>query len=142
MSFDVLGEINWVAVVIAGLIYFAIGAVWYSPLLFAGRWQESIGWDSQRPPPETSWATYVVPLLAYLVMATAVAIIARASGSDTLGEGIILGVVVGIGLSLMHTLVDATFDPNKPEPWVWFAINGTYHTLGLIIVAVIVSVWI
>ena len=42
----------------------------------------------------------------------------------------------------MHTLVDATFDPNKPHPWVWFAINGTYHTLGLIIVAVIVSIWV
>jgi hypothetical protein len=142
VSFDVLGEINWVAVVIAGLIYFAIGAVWYSPLLFAARWQRSIGWDSQRPPPEMSVMTYVVPLIAYLVMATAVAIIARATESDTFAEGIILGVVVGIGLSLMHTLVDATFDPNKPEPWVWFAINGTYHALGLIIVAVIVSIWV
>ncbi len=142
MSFDVLSEINWVAVVIAGLVYFAIGAVWYSPLLFAGAWQRSIGWDSQRPPPETSWMTYVVPLLAYLVMAAAVGIIARATASDTFVEGIILGLVVGIGLSLMHTLVDATFDPNKPQPWVWFAINGTYHALGLIIVAVIVSVWV
>ena len=53
-----------------------------------------------------------------------------------------LGLVVGVGLSLMHTLVDAEFDPNKPHPWVWFAINGTYHTLGLIIVAVIVSIWV
>jgi hypothetical protein len=142
VSFDVLGEINWVAVVIAGLIYFAIGAVWYSPLMFSARWQRSIGWDATRPAPEMSVTTYVVPLLAYLVMATAVAIIARVTGSDTFGEGIILGLVVGIGLSLMHTLVDATFDPNKPEPWVWFAINGTYHALGLLIVAVIVSVWV
>jgi hypothetical protein len=38
--------------------------------------------------------------------------------------------------------VDAEFDPNKPHPWSWFAINGTYHTLGLIIVAVIVSIWV
>ena len=46
------------------------------------------------------------------------------------------------GLLLMHTLVDATFDPNKPEPWTWFAINGMYHALGILIVAVIVSVWV
>jgi hypothetical protein len=38
-------------------------------------------------------------------------------------------------------MVDATFDPNKPEPWVWFAINGGYHAVGLIIVAMIVSAW-
>ena len=86
--------------------------------------------------------TYLVPLFAYLVMAAAVALLAIGLGSDTFGEGIVLGLVVGVGLSLMHTLVDAEFDPNKPHPWVWFAINGTYHTLGLIIVAVIVSVWV
>ena len=135
-------QVNWVAVVIAGLIYFAIGAVWYSPLLFSGAWQRSIGWDAERTPPEMNPVTYLVPLLAYLVMAAAVALLAVGLGSDTFGEGLVLGLVVGVGLSLMHTLVDAEFDPNKPHPWVWFAINGTYHTLGLIIVAVIVSVWV
>jgi hypothetical protein len=74
-------------------------------------------------------------------MAAAVGLLAAATGSDTIGEGLVLGLVVGIGLSLMHTMVDATFDPNKPEPWVWFAINGSYHAVGLIIVAVIVSAW-
>ena len=44
-------------------------------------------------------------------------------------------VVLGIGLSLAHTFVDASFDPNKPQPYTWFAINGTYHALGLLIVA-------
>ena len=141
VSFDVVGEINWAAVVLAGLIYFALGAAWYSPVLFARQWQRSIGWDSQRPPPETSAMTYVVPLLAYLVMAAAVWLIAEATATDTLAEGLILGLVVGVGLSLMHTLVDATFDPNKPEPWTWFAINGTYHALGLVIVALIVAFW-
>lgn len=74
--------------------------------------------------------TYAVPALAYLVMAIAVGLLARATGSADVGTGIVLGLVLGIGLSLMHTLVDATFDPNKPEPWVWFAINGSYHAIS------------
>jgi hypothetical protein len=85
--------------------------------------------------------SYVVPLLAYLVMAIAVGLLALATGSDTLGEGIVLGLVLAVGLTLMHTLVDATFDPNKPEPRTWFAINGGYHGLGLLIASVIVSAW-
>ena len=141
MSFDALGQLNWLAVIVGGLIYFALGALWYSPVLFARQWQRSIGWDPERTPPEMRLTTYLVPALAYLVMAVAVGLIAAASGTDTIGEGIVLGVVVGVGLSLMHTLVDATFDPNKPGPWTWFAINGTYHALGLIIVAVIVAAW-
>jgi len=142
MSFDVLSELNWLAVLVGAVIYFVLGALWYSPMLFARPWQRSIGWDPERTPPQMSPATYVAPLLAYIVMAIAVGMLAKATGSDDVTDGLILGLVVGVGLSLAHTLVDATFDPNKPEPWVWFAINGSYHTIGLVIVAVIVSVWV
>lgn len=141
MSFDVLGQLNWLAVIVGAVIYFMLGALWYSPMLFARPWQRSIGWDPEATPPEMKATTYVVPFIAYVVMAVAVGMIAAAAGSDTLGDGIVLGLVLGIGLSLMHTLVDATFDPNKPQPWTWFGINGSYHALGLLIVAVIVSAW-
>jgi hypothetical protein len=40
----------------------------------------------------------------------------RATGSDDVGTGLVLGLVVGIGISVMHTLADAMFDPIKPEP--------------------------
>ena len=141
MSFEFLGQLNWLAVIVGAVIYFALGALWYTPAVFGRRWMRSIGWDPERTPPQSNPLTYAVPAAAYLVMAIAVGLLAAATGTDTLGEGIVLGLVVGVGLSLMHTLVDATFDPNKPEPWTWFAINGTYHTIGLIIVAVIVAVW-
>jgi uncharacterized membrane protein YeaQ/YmgE (transglycosylase-associated protein family) len=141
MTFDLSG-LNWLAVLVGAVIYFALGALWYSPMLFMRPWQRSIGWDADRTPPQQSVTTYIVPFLAYVVMATAVGLLAEATGSDNAGEGVVLGLVVGVGLSLMHTLVDATFDPNKPEPWTWFAINGAYHTIGLIIVSVIVSVWV
>ena len=141
MSFEFISELNWLAVIVGALIYFALGALWYAPAFLGRRWQRSIGWDPEQTPPEMKIATYAVPLLAYIVMAIAVGLVAAATGTDTLGEGIILGLVLGVGLSLMHTLVDATFDPNKPQPWTWFAINGSYHALGILIVAVIVAVW-
>ena len=141
MSFDALGELNWLAVIVGAVIYFALGALWYSPMLLGRQWQRSIGWDPERTPPEMKPTTYLVPFLAYLVMAIAIRLLAAATGTDELGEGLVLGVVAGAGLLLMHTLVDATFDPNKPEPWTWFAINGSYHLIGVIIVAVVVAVW-
>lgn len=140
MTLD-LGQLNWLAVVVGALIYFALGALWYSPMLFGRAWQRSIGWDESRTPPQQSVMTYVLPLIAYLVMATAVGLVAAATGTDELVQGIVLGLVLGIGLSLAHTFVDASFDPNKPEPWTWFAINGTYHALGLVIVAVVIAIW-
>jgi hypothetical protein len=139
MTLD-FGQLNWVAVIVAALVYFALGALWYSPMLFSRAWQRSIGWDESKTP-QASAMTYIVPVIAYLVMAVAVGLLAAATGTDELGEGIVLGLVLGIGLSLAHTFVDASFDPNKPQPWTWFAINGSYHALGLLIVAVIIAIW-
>ena len=35
----------------------------------------------------------------------------------------------------------ALVNSTKPEPLTWFAINGTYHALGILIVAIIVAIW-
>ena len=86
-----------------------------------------IGWDAERTPPEMNPVTYLVPLLAYLVMAAAVAVLAVGLGFDTFVDGLVLGLVVGVGLSLMHTLVDASSIPDEPHPWVWFTVDGASH---------------
>jgi hypothetical protein len=53
---------------------------------------------------------------------------------------VVLGLVVGVGYAAMVTALGAVFD-QKPQPGVWFLINAVYHVLGLLIVAVIVSLW-
>ena len=141
MSFDVISEVNWLAVVVGGILYFILGALWYSPGVFGRAWQRAIGWNPEEKPPDMRPTFYVVPAIAYTVTAVAIGMLARATGSDDVGTGVVLGLVVGIGIAVMHTLGDAVFDPNKPEPWTWFAITGGYHAIGQLIVAVIVSAW-
>ncbi len=68
------------------------------------------------PSPGDEPITYVGPALAYLVAAVATGMLAVATGSDTIGEGIVLGLVIGIGYALTLTAVDAMFDPNEPQP--------------------------
>jgi hypothetical protein len=141
MSFD-LSAINWLAVIVGTVIYFALGALWYSPMLFAKPWQRSIGWDPAKTPPAMTPIFYLVPALTYFVIATAIAMLATATASDTFGEGVVLGLVIGVGLAAMHSLGDAVFDPNKPQPYTWFAITAAYHVVGILIVAVLVSTWL
>jgi hypothetical protein len=142
MTFDVLGELNWLAVIVAAIIYFALGALWYSNVLFARPWQRAIGWDASQQPPQMNPLTYVVPGLAYLVMAVATGMIAKATGTDTLGEGIVLGIITGVGFALALSLVGAFFTPNSPAPMTLFAITGAYNLIGFLILAVLISVWV
>jgi hypothetical protein len=141
MSFDVLSDLNWLAVLVAGLAYFALGGIWYAPPVFGKAWMKSAGFemppDGQRPGP----IVYVGPLVTCFVSAVATGMLAAATASDTFGEGICLGLVVGIGYALSQAFVVAMFESNKPAKGTWFLINGSYYTLGLILTSVIVSVW-
>jgi hypothetical protein len=143
MTFDTLGQLNWLAVIVGAVIYFALGAAWYSPALFAKPWQKAIGWDpTQQPEPQVNPLTYAVPGAAYLVMAVTTGMIAKATGSDTLTDGIVLGLITGVGYALAFSLVAAFFTPNSPQPMVVFAITGAYNLIGFLILAIIVSAWV
>lgn len=140
MTLD-FGQVNWLPAIVGGVAYFAIGAIWFTPVAFGKAWQRSIGVDPAATPPQMKPATYVVPLIAYIVAAVATSMLAAATGSDSFGEGIVLGLVVGVGFAVPLTATEATFDPNKPQPWTWWVITAAYHLVGLLVVAVLVSVW-
>ena len=141
MNLGLLGDVNWLAVVVGAVVYFALGAAWYSQALFGKAWQASVGWDPEAQPPDMGATGYLLPFPFFFVMSLAVAMLTVATGSETIGEGVSLGVVIAIGLSMMHTAVDAAFEVTKPKPWTWFWINGSYHAVGLIVLAVIHSLW-
>jgi hypothetical protein len=71
MTFDTLGQLNWLAVIVGGVVYFAIGAVWFTPMLFGRPWQRAIGWDESQRQPDMNPAVYAIPAAFYLVTAIA-----------------------------------------------------------------------
>jgi hypothetical protein len=140
MTLD-LGQLNWLAVIVAAVVYFVIGAAWFAPAVFGRPWMAAIGFDESRPRPEMNPMSYAGPAAFYLIASIATGLLAAATGTDTLGEGAILGLVVGVGYALVVTATDAVFDPNKPRPWTWFAISGAYHVVSLVIVGMIIGAW-
>ncbi len=141
MTFDLLGDLNWLAVLVAALAYFMLGAIWYAPPVMGKAWMKASGIEMSDTEGGPGPAEMLLPLLGYLVSAVAIAMIALATGSDTFSEGLVLGIVVGVGFSLTLAYVTAIFETTKPSPMGWAMITGAYNVLGLIIAAVIVSVW-
>lgn len=140
MSLD-LGQLNWVAVLVGGVVYFVLGAAWFSPAVFGRPWMAAIGFDESRQRPEMNPASYAGPAFFYLVASAATGLLAAATGTDTLQEGVVLGLLVGVGYTLTVTATDAVFDPNKPKPWTWFVISGAYHVVALVLVGMIIGAW-
>lgn len=141
MRFDVLSDLNWLAVIVAALAYFAIGAVWYAPPVFGKAWGAAGGFSLPEPGSRPSAAIYVTPLIGSALSAIALGMIAKASDTDTFQEGIVLGLVVAIGFAITIALVTAQFETTKPKPMVWGAINGGYHVVGNLLAAIIVASW-
>jgi Protein of unknown function (DUF1761) len=139
MTLD-LGGINWIAVVIATVAYFALGAVWFAPQTPIGRaWAAASGYTSPTSGAASTSLFYVFPIVSSFIAVVATAMLARATTTDTIGEGIILGLVVGIGYAGAILVSTSAFEFSKPNRWTWGLIDASYHVVALVIAAVILA---
>jgi Protein of unknown function (DUF1761) len=140
MSFDVLDDLNWLAVVVATAIYYGLAAPWFADPLFGRAWRQSIGWKKEAGE-RLGPRYYLGPVLTCLVAVIAVAMLSEATGSNSLGEGLVLGLVVAVGIVCTVLFVTGALDPQRPSPAVWFAITGGYHVIGLVTASLLIAVW-
>ncbi len=139
MSFD-LSSINWLAVLIGTAVYFILGAVWFAPITPIGKaWMQAAAYESPTSGGMSTNAFYVIPLATCLVMVTALALLAEAIGVASLGDGLVLGLVVGIGVAVPLLLTTAAFEFKKPRPFTWGIIDASYHAVGLTIAGAIIG---
>ncbi|HVR34012.1 MAG TPA: DUF1761 domain-containing protein, partial [Acidimicrobiia bacterium] len=83
MVFDAFADLNWLAVLVAGLAYFVLGALWYTNALFGRQYRTALGIDAesqQAPDP----MLLVTNLVGWLVSAVALGLIVVAVGAETL----------------------------------------------------------
>ena len=139
MSID-LGSVNWVAVIIGTLLYFALGAAWFAPVTPIGRaWMKAAAYESPTSGTSSTNAFYAIPLATTFVIVTALALVAAATGVDTIGEGFTLGLVVAIGFAVPLLLTTAAFEFQKPQQWTWGVIDASYHAVGIVLAAAIIG---
>jgi hypothetical protein len=138
VSLGVFGEMNWIAAVGAGFIYFVLGAIWYAPGVFGKPWREAIGVaEDYQPGPLAIAGT----LAACLVVSIFTGALTQATGADGIIDGLMLGIVLGLGVSGAILAAVAAVGPVMPRPAVFTVVTGGYHSVGLMIASLFVTVW-
>lgn len=114
-------EINYVAVIIAGVSAFALGGLWYSPLLFAKTWQQESGVNVDNVHPgKVFGGAFVLSLIAALVFAMFL------GPEPSLALGLGAGVAAGAGWVATSFGINYLFAQRSLK---LFLIDGGYHTL-------------
>ncbi len=133
---DLLIAVNWWAVIVAAVVYFLLGAVWYS-VLFAKKWMEQRELkeeDIGDPNPIIFLWSFVLQFVATLSLALFI----LAMGVYTGIEGAIVG--FGAGAGIVFTLAGTTGLFSDTKLGLHFIDNG-YHVVGLTIAGAILGWW-
>jgi len=130
--------LNWWAVVVAAVAYWALGALWYSPALFAGAWLKGIGkTKEQLDAGFTPWV-FVFALLFSFLAAYGIARIYVLIGLVSIWDGIVLGLLCGTCFVLPSMGVNDMFEQ---RPCQLSFLNILYHVAGFVVIGVIIGAW-
>lgn len=137
-NFDYL---NWIAIVVAALAYFGLGALWYSKVLFAKRWIADLKLDVNDPNAKKGMGMmFGGSLFLMFVQCLALAIIAERLGIR--GEGWMSGLKLGAftGCCFCASTVGVNYLYEK-KPLSLYLINAGYAIAGNIIAGIIICSW-
>jgi hypothetical protein len=128
--------INWWAVIVAGVIKFVIGSVWYT-VLFGKRWRELQG-VPEGAPMDGMVTAMVVQLIGDLIMAYVLARLRIHYGAATLWDGVVIGFMAWLGFVATIMVALIFYEKKKPE---LIAINAGYQLVGIVVMGAILAVW-
>ncbi len=132
--FNVVNEVNWPVILLATVVYFVLGAVWFTPLF--GKAYD-IGTGVKRFAKQKWPAIYYYgPFLSSLVVTASIGVILYALNIQSLADAITLGLLIGAGLAAISLSNAAT--PNMPRPVIFGLVGGSYHLVSAVIVSVII----
>lgn len=137
MILDFFSELNWLAVIVATIAWFAFSAIWYSVPPLSKAWQNASKVDMAEDGPPLA-LLFIPTLIGYFVTTVVIGLIVEAIGITEVGDGVVLGIVLGIGFGAVSALVTQVYERKGSNYWL---INGLNAVIAYVIVSVILTVW-
>ena len=130
-----VAHIHWLAVAVATIIGFPLGALWYGPL-FGRAWMTATGITAERVRQSNKGKIYGTTLLLNFVIATSLAMFV--GGSANLRDGLFAGFMAGLTYVAAAFGITYLFEFRSLRLW---AINAGYQVVMFSAMGAILGVW-
>ena len=134
-------RINYPAVFASAAGYWVLGALWYSPLLFARPFVALKGYTPEQlaaAQAQGHAGEIGLAFLSSLVLAYVLAHFVKFTGAETAGTGMQTGFWLWLGFVVTTNLETVIFEG---RPLGLYLINNGYHLVGLLGMGALLAVW-
>ena len=131
-------RVNWLAILIAAIADWILGAVWFT--VFASQWRAGLRMapaEMQQYMSHPNFWPYLIALVCSFLMAYVIARIVAGSTTQSLFRGISAGTLVGLAAAVAM-ITEMVFEI-RPMPFV--LISAAYPLMGCILMGIIIGIW-
>jgi len=132
--------INIWAVLVSALAFWALGALWYSPLLFSKRWQKEVGFKEEDVTGTNMALVFGGSFVLMLLMVWALNFVINSHKAEdvSLGMGLHYGAFTGFFFAMLTMGINYLYQRRSIVLWL---IDGVYVVIGLSIAGMILGGW-
>jgi len=133
-------DINYLAIIVAGVVYFILGGLWYAAI-FSKQYQAALNFSeseqqqAQKDFPKALLTHLISGLLASFVLANMI----QAFGAISFTEGIMTGFWAWLGFVFTTNINSKMFER---QPAALFMINAGFYLVALAVMGGILAVWV
>ena len=132
---QVISHLNWLAVVVAAIAGFPLGALWYGPL-FGKAWMAATGITPERAKQGNMAKIYGTTLVLNLVISLSLAMFI--GPASTLQDGLFAGFMAGFTFVAAALGITYLFEFRSFKHW---AINAGYQVVVFSVMGIILGAW-
>ena len=132
--FNVLSEINWLAVIVAVIPFALLGGLYFTAVI-PKQYAAAVG------TPAKQGSLFIVgPLVVSVVVVVTSAVLLQALEVTAIGDGVTFGLIVGVGYLVAQTFQIA-INPAFKRPLIYGLLNAPYFIVCTVIASVILTLW-
>ena len=137
MSFSTMfADVNFLAVLVATVLAFVIGGLWYSPMLFFKAWLDGAGLTEEQSqqghPAKIYGGAFVMTFIAATLLAVVI------GDHKSLASGLHWGLIVGLGWVSTSFATNYLFERRSFKLWL---VNAGYNVVLFTVMGVVIGLW-